>query len=59
MACPTCTQLHRDERLLSEAVEDCREGLRYALDEEERAAIEAEERLLATLLARIEEQRAA
>jgi hypothetical protein len=59
MACPTCQRLDRDERLLSEAVEDCAATRRYVLTEEERIAIEEEERMLATLLARIWEKRAA
>jgi hypothetical protein len=59
MACPICTQLDRDERLLEEAVEEIRETRRYALSEEKRAAVEAEELMLAELLARIVERRAA
>jgi hypothetical protein len=59
MTCPTCERIARDERLLSEAVEDCREGLRYALTPKEREAVEAEERMLAALLDRILERRAA
>ena len=59
MACPTCERIARDDRLLTEAVEDCAETRRYALTEEEREAVEAEERLLADLLARIIERHAA
>ena len=59
MACSACAQLDRDERLLEEAVEDCRDSLRLALTPEEREAVEAEEALLAQLLARIIERRAA
>jgi hypothetical protein len=58
MACPICTQLDRDEALLTEAVEGCRDTLRYSLTPEEREAVEEEERLLAHLLARIVERRA-
>jgi hypothetical protein len=58
VACPTCTRLDRDERLLQEAVEERVEVLRYALPEDVRAAVEDEERMLAALLARIEERRA-
>jgi hypothetical protein len=59
MSCPTCQRLDRDEALLRDAVEERREGLRYALTEQEREAIESEERLLAHLLDRIIERRAA
>ena len=59
MTCPLCTQLDRDERLLSEAVDDCRAARRYDLTPEEREAVEAEERMLADLLQRIIERKAA
>jgi len=59
MSCPTCARLDRDERLLSEAVEEIRETRRFALSEEERKAIEREEAMLAHLLDRILEHRAA
>jgi hypothetical protein len=58
MACPTCTRLERDEALLRDAVQEREEALRFDLPEELRAAVEEEERLLAALLARIEERRA-
>jgi hypothetical protein len=59
MSCPTCARLDRDEELLRLAVEEREEALRYALTPEERAAVEAEERMLAVLLERIVERRAA
>jgi NMD protein affecting ribosome stability and mRNA decay len=60
MACPTCTRLERDEALLRDAVQERAEALRFELPEELRAEVEEEEeRLLATLVARIEERRAA
>jgi len=59
MSCPTCERIDRDERLLSEAVEEIRDSLRYALTPNEREAIEREEQLLALLLDRIIEKRAA
>jgi hypothetical protein len=59
MTCPTCTRLDRDEALLRDAVREREEALRFELPEDVRAAVEEEERLLATLLARIEERRAA
>ena len=59
MACPTCTRLDRDEALLRDAVEERVEVLRWALPEDVRSEVEEEERLLAALLARIEERRAA
>ncbi|HWQ01998.1 MAG TPA: hypothetical protein VN449_07760 [Gaiellaceae bacterium] len=59
MPCPPCTRLDRDEQLVSEAVEEIRETRRYALTPEEREAVEEEERMLAHLLARIVERRAA
>lgn len=59
MACPACTRLDRDEALLRDAVQERTEALRFALPEDVRAEVEAEERLLAALLARIEERRAA
>ena len=59
MPCPVCERIIRDEALVSEAVEDCRVNLRYALTPEEREAVLEEERLLATLLSPIEERRAA
>jgi hypothetical protein len=59
MACPTCTRFDRDEQLVREAVEERRETLRYTLSEEEREAILEEEQLLAHLLDRIIEKRAA
>jgi hypothetical protein len=59
MSCPMCAQYDRDERLLSEAMDECAETRRYVLSEEEREAVEQEERLLADLLARILERRAA
>jgi hypothetical protein len=58
MACPTCTRLERDEALLRDAVQEREEALRFDLPVELRAAVEEEERLLAALLARIEERRA-
>jgi hypothetical protein len=57
MACPTCTRLDRDEALLRDAVQEPAEALRFHLPEDVRAAVEAEERLLAALLARIEEHK--
>jgi hypothetical protein len=60
MACPTCTRLERDEALLRDAVQERAEALCFELPEELRAEVEEEEeRLLATLVARIEERRAA
>jgi hypothetical protein len=60
MACPTCTRLERDEALLRDAVQERAEALRVELPEELRAEVEEEEeRLLATLVARIEQRRAA
>jgi hypothetical protein len=59
MSCPTCNQLDRDEQLVREAVEERRETLRYTLSEEEREAIREEEQMLAHLLDRIIERRAA
>jgi hypothetical protein len=59
MSCPTCTRFDRDEQLVRNAVEERRETLRYVLNKEEREAIEREERLLAHLLDRIIERRAA
>jgi hypothetical protein len=56
MACPTCTRLDRDEALLRDAVQEREEVLRFALPEDVREAVLEEERLLATLLARIEER---
>jgi len=58
-ACPTCDRIARDERLLTEAVEEIRETRRYVLSPEEREAVEAEERMVAHLLDRIIEHRAA
>jgi hypothetical protein len=58
VSCPTCTRLDRDEELLRSAVEERAEALRFDLPEDVRAAVEEEERLLAALLARIEERRA-
>jgi hypothetical protein len=58
VSCPTCTRLDRDEAFVSEAIEEGCETLRYALAPEERAAVE-EERILAALLSRIIEPRAA
>jgi hypothetical protein len=60
MACPTCTRLERDEALLRDAVQERAEALRVELPEELLAEVEEEEeRLLATLVARIEQRRAA
>jgi hypothetical protein len=59
VSCPTCTRLDRDEALLRDAVQERAEALRFALPEDVRMAVEDEERLLATLLAKIEELRAA
>ncbi len=59
MPCPTCTRLDRDEALLRDAVDERVEVLRFELPEDVREAVLKEERLLATLLARIEERRAA
>jgi hypothetical protein len=59
MACPTCSRLDRDEALLRDAVDERVEVLRFELPEDVREAVLEEERLLATLLARIEERRAA
>jgi hypothetical protein len=56
---PICTRLERDEQLLRDAVQERVEALRFELPEDIRAEVEAEERLLAALLARIEERRAA
>jgi hypothetical protein len=50
--------LARDEELVRSAVEECEESLRFALPEDVREEVEAEGRLLAALLARIEERRA-
>jgi hypothetical protein len=58
VACPTCTRLNRDEAILRDAVQERTEALRFELPEDVRAEVEAEERLLAALLARIEERRA-
>jgi hypothetical protein len=44
MTCLACSRLDRDEALISEAIEECRETLRFALSEEEREAILEEER---------------
>ena len=57
MPCPTCTRLDRDEALLRDAVQERAEALRFELPEDVRAAVEDEERMLAALLARIEERR--
>lgn len=59
MACPTCTRLDRDEALLRDAVQEREELLRFGLPEDVRSEVEEEERMLAALLARIEERRAA
>jgi hypothetical protein len=59
MSCPVCDRLDRDEQLLSEAIEERRETLRYALSEDEREEIAIEEAALAALLQRIIERRAA
>jgi hypothetical protein len=59
MTCPACDRIARDERLLKEAVEEIRETRRYVLTAKEREAVEAEERMLAHLLDRIIERRAA
>ena len=58
MPCPTCTRLDCDEALIRDAVQERAEALRFNLPEEIRAAVEDEERMLAALLARIEERRA-
>jgi hypothetical protein len=58
MPCPICTTIARDEQLLREAVEERTEALRWNLPEKIRAEVEEEERMLAALLARIEERRA-
>lgn len=55
---PHLPRLERDEALLRDAVQEREEALRFALPEDVRAAVEEEERLLATLLSRIEERRA-
>jgi hypothetical protein len=57
MACPACRQLDRDERLVREAVEERREGLRYALTDDDRRAVEVEEEELTALLQRMIERR--
>lgn len=59
MPCPICTRMERDESLIRSAVEERTETLRFALPEDVRLEVEAEERLLALLLRRIEERRAA
>jgi hypothetical protein len=59
MSCPTCTQLDRDEVLISEAIEERREALRAALDPELRDEVAIEEAELAALLQKILERRAA
>ena len=59
MACPTCSRLDRDEAVLRDAVQERAEALRLNLPEQIRSEVEEEERLLAALLARIEEERAA
>jgi hypothetical protein len=59
MACPVCERITRDEALLRDAVQERAEALRLALPEDVRLAVEDEERLLAALLARIWERRAA
>ena len=56
---PDLSRLDRDEALLRDAVQERAEALRLNLPEQIRSEVEEEERLLAALLARIEEERAA
>ena len=50
-------KLDRDERLVERELADVRETRRYLLTQEERQAVEAEARFLASLLERIEAER--
>jgi hypothetical protein len=59
MACPTCDRIARDEKLLRDAVQEHEALLRHALPEDVRAEVEEEEKLLAALLVKIEQARAA
>jgi hypothetical protein len=59
MACPACTQLKRDERLIPSAIAERQESLRAALDPEFREEIAGEEEELAAIVQRIVERRAA
>ena len=60
MSCHHCQRARKLERhtpLVGHGLADVREAERYALTPEERAATQAEERLLASLLERIEAER--
>jgi hypothetical protein len=55
--CEWARKLDRDERLVERELADVRETRRYLLTQEERQAVEAEARFLASLLERIEAER--